>query len=406
MRLKLELGSKVQRLVNLDAPAVSWPDRDIRFEAAGGPRIEDGGHYVQVVDQRIRNLGELRAIALNYETDWDFVTVNDGKSTRLLGPGELMRFADDVRSLILRPHVVAPSTRMYDASELERHRLQAPTAPAGWTADLTNHTFINNTGGPVTLLKWIETYWEADETVADGATATHPRPDGDTHNNRASDYSFDGGAFNFADYMEAGLLLELDGSTLEGVARQSNSVFDSRGREGYSGEDPGAYATADDPAVFADLSPGFYGRLIVDLWTGEDCPSSSYRPRLAPVRYLRLGEFGLTGVADHPETPIVTLPCMNVERVGCRFKNAAGSAGVVYAQLVQPRGEDWIDQVAGVADPDPSSGDLFYTVAAGDTHELLLEEPTGPFVKLNMGTAGATATIVRGAVIALVRRVA
>jgi hypothetical protein len=402
----IRLGSRMNALADLDGVQLSWPDKDLRLDA-GGNRLEGTGTILSIVRERF---GKLRAVALAYDTDWDFLRLRTGSAAeaRLLGPGGVLRFDEpDIDRLLVEPAFGVPSTRLYNASTLAKYQGQKPDHAPGWTVVAANKHFRNDTGAAQNVYRWDWTLggWNLAKNVAAGAEIGGVQPITDERLTtvefvRPADWSPDG-EWSFADYMEAGLIVDDAGASQRNVAYISLSAFDSRGQPGSSG-----LATTVKYAIgsnqFADLVPKFYGKLSLEIWTDDDCPPASYRPRLAPVRYVSLAAIAHAGGAAAPDTAIVTVPAANVERAQWIGRNAG--AGNVFAQLVQPRAEDWIDQVTGVADVDPASGNTFATLASGADGAAYLSQPAGPYVKLAIGADGGGATIAARSVLSLVRR--
>jgi hypothetical protein len=401
----IRIGSKLDAVVDLDSNRTSWPDRDLAFDVAG-VRIENSGTVLTLAKETLG--GRLRAVALAYDTDWDFVRVGaPSGDARVLGPGAVVDLSDlDIKQLSITPHFNVPSTRLYNAQMLQKFQGQKPDHAPGWTVIVATGQFRNDTGkaAPVYVFDPAQGAWSFYENIAAGGVATYPRAaanDAPLEDSRACDWSPDQ-EWNFADYMEAGFIVGDNGSSQKNVAYIGYGALDSRGQPGSNG-----LATAVKYALgsnqFADLSPQFYGKLSLELWTDDDCPPHGYRPRLAPVRYVSLAAIAHAGGAAAPNKAIVTVPASNIERAQYLMRNAG--PGNIFAQLVQPRAEDWIDQVTGVADVDPASGATFSTIAAGADAALFLEEPSGPFIKLNIGAdGGGGATIAARSVLSLVRR--
>lgn len=402
----------MQALADLDGVQVSWPDKDLDF-TVGGARLESSGTLITLQKERF---GSIRGIALAYDTDWDFVRIRNGSSgdAQLLGPRRVLHYAPGEfdGQLKVESAFAVPSTRLYNAQLLAKYQGQKPdAAPAGrWVIQAADQ-FFKTLDGSLPLYYWSQGAWRQRPVGNDGPDITAPGAVEDSgmkanaNDNvitRPADVSPDG-VWSFADYMEAGFVIYDSGATAAGVAYISGTALDSRGQPGSNG-----LATTITYALgsnrFSDMPSLFYGKLSLELWTDEDCPPHGYLPRLAPVRYVSLAAIAHAGGAAAPDTPIVTVPAANVERAQWLGRNTG--AGNVFAQLVQPRAEDWIDQVNGVADIDPASGNPFATIANAADGAVYLEEPAGPYVKLVIGADGGGATVAARSVLSLVRRAA
>jgi hypothetical protein len=399
-------GSKLAQLVDVDGVQVSWPDKDLRLDNTGA-RIPGSGTLLQTNSERY---GRINFVALAYDTDWDLVRIRpEGAGEALvLGPKRLLDLRDfKATTFEVQPHLAVPSTRMYNAVALRKYQRQSPPAPIAWTwveSDETGGQWRNDTGADVDVLRWdgVTHAWVFEETVAAGDVLSRGVAGLDNHgvaDSRAADYSPDGGDWSFADYAEAGMVLNDAQQSIAGRAYISVADVDWRGNPGSNGAATTAkYAIF--ASTFADMSPLFYGRMRLEIWTDGDCPPAGYVPRLAPVRYVTLARQqlrGHQGGATEPYLGVLTVPAINVERAQYTFLVESGGDNA-FVQLVEARADNWIDDSDGIADDD------FLTVTAGDAGAAFLEEPTAAYIKIAAGTPGAASYIADRSLLAMVRR--
>jgi hypothetical protein len=401
-RKTVYLGVGTRTSVDQRGPArPSWPDIDINGV------VGDGG---------VSQLAGTVALTLGYETDWDLVRVyfsGGGGAPELLGPGRVLTVPQGSQVSRIEPVIAVPPTRLYDAANVRNGRSSPTSLPTGITIVAatpgSSSTLITNSGAAdiTGMLQWngskwvasVDTVWEAGTNLAPNGASAFIALDADLASGplRAADFSFDGGVYSVADYIEAGLVPGCNA----GVARVASTVFDAHGNDG----DPtpgttkryGRYFQGGALSSYGPLSVNFFGRLAIDAWS--DC--APREPRLAPSRYIELGAITVPHVGALADQALITFPVMNAKRVEWLLRNSG--ANDLYVALVSPVGADSITSASGVPDAEPAPAVQFLTINAGQEGSMVLDTPTHPLAKLLVGAAAGGTTIAAGSTLTIKR---
>jgi hypothetical protein len=309
----------------------------------------------------------------------------------------------------VEPAVLPPATRLYNARGLDVAN-GLPVLPAGQSWQVQNDQSIKNIGAAaVATFRWTGGGWVPSDTIAPGAqltagdAATLVTTDGSDlgpPSNRPADFSPDG-VNSFADYIASRVVRRFNGSAVnDGVLIASAFTLDSNGDPG----DPNDASAVLYHSPFREpMSPLFFGRLQLEVFTDED-PPAAYVPRLVPFRVIHLAAKALAQAANAlvPDQAVLTVPALNVESAQLLV---GSSNGTVIACLGNPLPElEGIGQACAVR----TQGDGTEppaSAAVGTVDAALMEDNNGDFIQVIAGGAGNVATLASGSKLVLKRRV-
>lgn len=277
-----------------------------------------------------------RCLALAPETDWDHLIayVNGAENEPVhLTPGVLYTHFELIQQVRVALPCLAPATRLYAARGEDVAGRIPPALAHQWYVNTDAGYAIKLSAAnpaPVVWYAWDGAGWVAQAPLAPGASTGYFGTNAAV--NRAADASPDG-VYSFADYLAAGAIR---GGPIDGPYNQplyvSRFALDGNGNAG----DPTNPTTKLYVSAFGgSISPLWYGCAALEVWDSEPC---GYRPRLPAERIVELGPTAVPAspTPGTPNTPLLTVPALNVDRAQLTFAADPTAAAGLWAALGSP----------------------------------------------------------------------